>query len=407
MKKNLLIAQSGGPTAAINATLAGVVQTGLLSASVDKVLGAVNGIKGVYEGRLVDIGCQLSSPESMRLLMQTPAAALGSCRLKMKSPEADPAFYEQITKVMLENNVGYFVYIGGNDSMDTVLKLSRYYKEKGIDIKVMGAPKTVDNDLCVTDHTPGFPSAAKYIGATLAEIVRDCHVYDIPAVTIVEIMGRDAGWLAASACLARLNGCGGPQLIYLPEVPFDIDRFVEDVKKELEKNPAVVVAVSEGIRDENGVYTAEANQSGAVDAFGHKYLAGIAKYLESVVRDRIGCKARGIELNLPQRCAAHILSATDVEESRMQGAAAAERAISGFSGEMAAVKRISSKPYRTEITTVPIEQVANEVSSVPRSWINEAGNDVTEEMVEYLYPLIQGELNQIFENGLPKHISLY
>lgn len=241
MKKNLLVAQSGGPTAAINATVAGAIERALVSENVDKIYGAVNGIKGVIEGRLIEIGETFRNPQNLQLLETTPAAALGSCRLKLKSLTENKAEYDAIIKTLKEFNIGYFIYIGGNDSMDTVLKLSEYCYQNGIDdIKIMGAPKTIDNDLCETDHTPGFGSAAKYIATTFAELKRDCDVYDIPAVTIVEVMGRNAGWLTASAALARKNGCGGPQLIYLPEVAFDLQNFIEDVKAELKKVPSSV-----------------------------------------------------------------------------------------------------------------------------------------------------------------------
>lgn len=405
--KNLLLAQSGGPTAAINATVAGAVAAALKSGKIDKVYAGCNGIKGVIEGRLVEIGERLSDPKQMHLLETTPASALGSCRLRLKDVEADRESYEKILKVLREYNIGYFVYTGGNDSMDTVLKLSQYFEKEGIeDIKVMGAPKTIDNDLPETDHTPGFGSAAKYIATTFAEIGRDCNVYDIPAVTVVEVMGRNAGWLTAASALARKNGCGAPALIYLPEAPFDIDEFIEDVKAKLEVQSAVVVAVSEGIRDKDGKYAAESYMSGAVDAFGHKYLAGTAKFLTDVVKERIGCKVRAIELNLMQRCAAHIASETDIEESKALGAAAVMAALDGKSGEMTIIRRKDTKGYETEISTVDIALVANGEKTVPREWINERGNDVLPECVSYIEPLIIGETQPVYENGIPVHFAL-
>jgi len=405
--KNLLIAQSGGPTAAINATVAGAVSFALSSDKIDKVYAGINGIKGIMEGRLVEIGKRLENEAQMRLLETTPAAALGSCRLKLKSAEDAREDYEQILKVFREFNIGYFVYVGGNDSMDTVLKLSRYFKSEGIeDIKVMGAPKTVDNDLMMTDHTPGFGSAAKYIATTFCEIGRDCNVYDIPAVTVVEVMGRNAGWLTASAALARENGCKAPSLIYLPEVPFSLDSFIEDVKAELLKKPSVVVAVSEGIRDESGNYAAEAYQSGAVDVFGHKYLSGTAKFLSDMVKEKIGCKTRAIELNLMQRCAAHIASKTDIEESKQLGAKAARLATLGHSGEMSIIVRKSDKPYEVEISSADISLVANEEKVIPREWINERGNDVNEAFLNYVRPLIVGETEPVYKDGLPVHFEI-
>lgn len=405
--KNLLIAQSGGPTAAINATVAGAAQFALSSSEIDKVYAGINGIKGIMEGRLVEIGERLKDAAQMHLLETTPAAALGSCRLKLKSVEDARGDYKQILKVFREFNIGYFVYVGGNDSMDTVLKLSRYFKSEGIDdIKVMGAPKTVDNDLMVTDHTPGFGSAAKYIATTFCEIGRDCNVYDIPAVTVVEVMGRNAGWLTAASALARENGCGAPNLIYLPEVPFSLDSFIEDVKLELAKEPSVVVAVSEGIRDESGNYAAESYQSGAVDVFGHKYLSGTAKFLSDMVKEKIGCKTRAIELNLMQRCAAHIASKTDIEESKQLGAKAVELATLGHSGEMSIIVRKADKPYEVEISSADIALVANEEKVIPREWINERGNDVTEAFLDYVRPLVIGETEPVYKDGLPVHFEI-
>lgn len=406
--KNLLLAQSGGPTAAINATVAGAFQQGMISSKVGKVYGSVNGIKGAMEDRFIDLTEVLSSPHNLALLETSPAAALGSCRVKLKNFTEDESQYIQIFNTFKKYDIGYFVYIGGNDSMDTVQKLSAYAKSKGIDdIKIMGAPKTVDNDICETDHTPGFASAAKYIGTTLSEIQRDCNVYDVPAVTLVEIMGRNAGWLTASAVLARKTGCGGPALIYLPEVAFDCDAFIEDIKQKLSEHPAVVVALSEGIKDAQGRYVGESAQSGAVDAFGHKYLAGAAKYLESLVKEKVGCKVRSVELNLMQRCAAHLASASDIYESKLLGAAAVERAVSGMGGEIPIIVRTSNNPYAIRIETRKIELVANKEKLIPREWINDRGNDVTKEMMDYLLPLIEGETTVLFRDGLPQSISLY
>jgi len=403
--KNLLLAQSGGPTAAINATVAGAVAYALTCDKIDKVYAGCNGIKGIIEGRLVEIGERLSDSEQMHLLETTPASALGSCRMKLK--EDDKETFEKIVSVFREYNIGYFVYTGGNDSMDTVLKLSRYFEKEGIeDIKVMGAPKTIDNDLPETDHTPGFGSAAKYIATSFAEIGRDCAVYDIPAVTVVEVMGRNAGWLTASSALARSEGNTAPDLIYLPEVAFDIDRFIDDIKAKLAIKPAIVVAVSEGVKTADGKYAAESYQSGAVDAFGHKYLAGTAKFLTDIIKERIGCKVRAIELNRMQRCSAHIASKTDIEESKALGAAAAKKAVEGVSGQMTAIRRLNGETYKTEIYSVDIALVANEEKVVPREWINAAGNDVMPDCISYIKPLIMGETAPTYENGIPKHFIL-
>lgn len=403
--KHMLIAQSGGPSAAINATVAGVVERCMTSDKVDRIYGAVNGIKGVLNGNYVDLTEVLSSPEQLRLLCSTPAAALGSCRLKLNN--ADEGQLGQIVDALLSREIGYFVYVGGNDSMDTVYQLSAYIKKHNIQgLSVMGAPKTIDNDLPMTDHCPGFGSAAKYIAATFAEIVRDCEVYDIPAVTIVEVMGRNAGWLTAASALSRENGGTGPQLIYLCERAFDTEQFIRDVKACLAKRNAVVVAVSEGLKNADGSYLSESKGRG-VDVFGHAALSGTAKVLEGLVKEKIGCKVRSIELNLMQRCASHLASANDLSESKMLGMTAADRALNGVSGEMAIVERLSSAPYRVRYGTTDIALVANLEKKVPDSCIHPQGNDVTEQMLEYLRPLVHGEVQVPMCGGVPVHLELY
>lgn len=403
--KHMLIAQSGGPSAAINATVAGVVERCMTSDKVDRIYGAVNGIKGVLNGNYVDLTEVLSSPEQLRLLCSTPAAALGSCRLKLNN--ADEGQLGQIVDALLSREIGYFVYIGGNDSMDTVYQLSAYINKHNIQgLSVMGAPKTIDNDLPMTDHCPGFGSAAKYIAATFAEIVRDCEVYDIPAVTIVEVMGRNAGWLTAASALSRENGGTGPQLIYLCERAFDTEQFIRDVKACLAKRNAVVVAVSEGLKNADGSYLSESKGRG-VDVFGHAALSGTAKVLEGLVKEKIGCKVRSIELNLMQRCASHLASANDLSESKMLGMTAADRALNGVSGEMAIVERLSSAPYRVRYGTTDIALVANLEKKVPDSCIHPQGNDVTEQMLEYLRPLVHGEVQVPMCGGVPVHLELY
>lgn len=403
--KHMLIAQSGGPSAAINATVAGVVERCMTSDKVDRIYGAVNGIKGVLNGNYVDLTEILSSPEQLRLLCSTPAAALGSCRLKLNN--ADEGQLGQIVDALLSREIGYFVYVGGNDSMDTVYQLSAYIKKHNIQgLSVMGAPKTIDNDLPMTDHCPGFGSAAKYIAATFAEIVRDCEVYDIPAVTIVEVMGRNAGWLTAASALSRENGGTGPQLIYLCERAFDTEQFIRDVKDCLAKRNAVVVAVSEGLKNADGSYLSESKGRG-VDVFGHAALSGTAKVLEGLVKEKIGCKVRSIELNLMQRCASHLASANDLSESKMLGMTAADRALNGISGEMAIVERLSSAPYRVRYGTTDIALVANLEKKVPDSCIHPQGNDVTEQMLEYLRPLVHGEVQVPMCGGVPVHLELY
>lgn len=406
--QNLLVAQSGGPTVAINATLVGIVTGAGASGRIDKIYGAINGIQGVLEENFIILNEELKDTQCMELLSQTPAAALGSCRFKLDDIEKNDSQYKKIVDILHAHNIGFFIYIGGNDSMDTVDKLSRYCIEHDIeDIKVIGAPKTIDNDLMETDHCPGFGSAAKYIATTFAELERDCSVYRIPAVTIVEVMGRNAGWLTASSALSRLNGGKGPSLIYLCERSFSVEKFIEDVKEQLASHPDVLVAISEGIKDENGVYISESEQHGVTDVFGHGALAGAARVLENAVRERIGCKVRSIEINLMQRCAAHVASATDIAESKTLGLQAFQCAMEGMTGVMAAVKRIRSNPYEVVFRRVRVSEVANREKTVPISWITPDGHDVSAEMLEYLVPLIQGEIHPIYENGIPKHLKLY
>ncbi len=405
--KNLLVAQSGGPTAAINATLAGVLQGVRASGKVDKVYGAKNGIEGAIKDQLIDLNEIVRDTNAMDTLMYTPSSALGTCRYKMKDWRKDEEPYKKIIETFYKYEIKYFIYIGGNDSMDTVDKLSEYCSLNNHDFIIMGAPKTVDNDLNLTDHSPGFGSAAKYIATTISELACDIGAYDIPAVTIVEIMGRNAGWLTASAALSRVNGGAGADLIYLCEKDFDNARFVNDVKEKLAVKPGILVAVSEGVKDSAGNYVSDQMSSGAVDNFGHKYIAGAARALEQLVRNEIGCKVRSIELNLMQRAAAHIASETDITESLMLGQKALACALDGETGRMAAIKRLSDEPYRVEFVSVPVNEVANHEKIVPMEWITPDGHDVTKELVAYMKPLIQGETNVKYRNGIPLQIKLY
>lgn len=401
----LLVAQSGGPTAAINATIAGVYLEALKHSEITEVLGARNGITGVLKEDFISLTDELRDESLIDILIQTPAAALGSCRHKMADFHIHPDEYEKIVEVLRKHNIQYFVYVGGNDSMDTVWNLSEYCKENQIaDLYVMGAPKTIDNDLVGTDHCPGFGSAAKYIATTFAEIIRDCSVYETKAVTIVEVMGRNAGWLTAASALSGLNQGMGPDLVYLCEVPFDSNRFLEDIKKLHQTKNGLVVAVSEGVKDFQENYLSQCAKGGGLDAFGHCQVAGTASVLEGLVKDHIGCKVRSIELNLMQRCAGHIQSNTDIMESIELGRVACKNAVQRESGKMAAVLRLSSKPYQVQYQLIPINQVANQEKKVPLTMINEEHNHVTTEMLEYLYPLIQGERNITYEQGIPKHL---
>ena len=405
---NAVVGQSGGPTAAINATLSGVIK-GALEANKEGIIGTLygmrNGIEGFLKENLVDLFKVFENDHDLSTLEATPAAALGSCRRKLKSHEEDAETYAKILEILKKYDIRYFFYIGGNDSMDTVLKLSRYAASHDYELRVVGVPKTIDNDLMATDHTPGFGSAAKFVATTVKEIIRDINVYTMDAVTIVEIMGRDAGWLTASAALASLSG-EGPDLVYLPERVFDTDRFVQDVKEKLNDHPAILVAVSEGIRFADGEYVGVGTQSGAVDVFGHKYLAGTGKVLESIVKNSIGCKVRSVELSLTQRCAAHISSLSDINESVMVGKGAVKAAAEGRTGVMMTIDRAEGDEYATTVGCADIAGIANAIKTVPTEYINEAGNGITEAGIEYLKPLIMGELELEYEMGLPKHFVI-
>lgn len=407
MKKNLLVAQSGGPTAAINATLAGVIKQAIKEEQIDQVYGACYGIQGVLEQKFVNLTEKVDTEEKLEKLKRTPAAALGSCRFKLNDIKEDDSQYQEIVDILHKMNIGYFVYIGGNDSMDTVAKLSAYCKEKGVeDTKVIGGPKTIDNDLCGIDHCPGFGSAAKYISTVFCELEQEITVYEPKNVIIVEMMGRHAGWLTAAAALAEGKNGNVPYLVYLEEKPFSLDRFIDDVKEKLASTNAVLVAVSEGVHDTEGRFLCEQEESRELDVFGHTKLSGTGKILEEAVRAKIGCKVRSIELNLLQRCAGHILSKTDIEESGNLGANAVKLAVAGESGLMSSLTRVSDAPYTVEYSGVDIREVANKEKKIPVEWINEAGNGVKEELITYLTPLVQGEVSSIYENGMPSYLLL-
>ena len=404
MKKNCIVAQSGGPTAAINASLAGVVSGVMKSNKFDICYGSLNGITGILNNTLIALSKTAENPGFIEQLTISPAMYLGSCRFKMPEATSNEEIYKQIFACFEELNIGAFFYIGGNDSMDTVLKLSNYAKKINYDISIIGVPKTIDNDLCETDHTPGFGSAAKYIATTMLEIAHDTFIYKLKSVTIVEIMGRDAGWLTASAALARGSYNETPDYIYLPEVAFDKESFVNDIRKALEKKDNVIIAVSEGIHDKDGEYITAGEA--AADTFGHKQLSGAGKALEAIVREEIGVKVRAVEINVLQRCAAHLLSETDIKESFAQGEKAVALAEENITASMVCIKRISNMPYDINYSYAPIENIANEAKSIPREWINEAGNDVTEELIAYLTPLIQGECTVPYVNGLPAYADI-
>ncbi len=397
---NIAVAQSGGPTCAINASLVGVFREALKEPKIDAIFGSVNGIEGMIENHLIDLKAFINTNDDMELLRQTPSTVLGSCRYKLPDYKEDEETYKKIVKTMKQRRIGAFFYIGGNDSMDTVDKLSAYFAEKKIDIKVIGIPKTIDNDLCITDHTPGFGSAAKYVAATMHEIVRDSSVYSIPSVTIVEVMGRHAGWLTASSAVLHALGESAPHLVYVPEAEFSLDKFMNDVRNQMAKHKAVIVAVSEGMEVPDGV------QSGVVDNFGHKYLSGIGKYLEEQVREQIGCKVRSIELNVMQRCSSHLCSRTDIDESEAVGAAGVRCALAGNTGKMMAFRRVKDMPYTVVIEAADASLIANKEKFLPREFINSAGNNITDAAMRYFLPLIQGELNIRMNMGIPMHFTL-
>ena len=406
LRGNAIVGQSGGPTAAINATLAGVIYGAMQSGCIDNIYGMKNGVDGLLCEDIIRLNGYFEDESRLEMLKKTPAAALGSCRRKLPT-ESDAKYaqtFDKLVDILKKYDIRYFFYIGGNDSMDTVAKLSKYTQENGYDIKVIGVPKTIDNDLIGTDHTPGFGSAAKYISVVMQEILRDTAVYTVKAVTIVEIMGRDAGWLTASSALGRVCGAPAPDLVYLPERAFDMDEFFADLKRILAEKPNVVVAVSEGLQFADGRFVGESTQGGAVDAFGHKYLAGTGKALELAVKDKLGIKVRSIELNLPQRCASHIASLCDIEESFGVGRAAVQAAEQGVSREMMVILRDNDgagEPYSSVYGHMDIDLIANRTRFVPKHYINERGNNVTDECLKYILPLVNGESYPEYKNGLP------
>ena len=398
-----IFGQSGGPTAVINASAYGVIRAALDAEEITKVYGAAHGIRGVLDDKLYIMDEE--SPEELKLLLNTPSSELGSCRYKIADPEKDDTDYRRILEIFKKYNVRYFFYNGGNDSMDTCNKISRYMESVGYECRVMGVPKTIDNDLFGTDHCPGFASAAKYIATSCMEINKDARVYDNGMITIVEIMGRHAGWLAASAALAAEFG-SGPDLIYLPELDFDMDKFISDVERIYAANGKVLVAVSEGIHYADGSFVSEAKTS-ATDGFGHAQLGGLAAMLAELLKERTGAKVRGIELSLLQRCGAHLASKTDIDEAFGAGQEAVRSAVSGITGKMVAFEReyVDGK-YHCKMILLPLSSVANFEKKVPLEWINQDGNGLKHEFIDYVLPLIQGEPELPLENSLPRYARL-
>ncbi len=406
MERNVIVGQSGGPTAAINSSLAGVYRTAK-DRGAKKVYGMLHGVQGLMEEKYIDLADHIKTELDAELLKRTPAAFLGSCRFKLPEIHEDRGVYEKIFSILDKLDIEAFIYIGGNDSMDTIKKLSDYAIITGHPTRFIGCPKTIDNDLALTDHTPGYGSAAKYIGTSMKEIIRDsfCLEYSKGLVSIVEIMGRNAGWLTGASALAKGEDCEGPDLIYLPEISFDLKKFGEKVKKLLEKKTSVVVAVSEGIHLDDGRYVCELGSSiDFVDAFGHKQLSGTAAYLASYIAGEVGCKTRAIEFSTLQRSASHSASRVDILEAYQVGGAAVKAADEGDSGKMVVLQRLSDDPYQCGTEVKDVHKIANDEKLVPREWVNKDGSYVTNEFVSYVRPLIQGDVSPVMVDGIPRHL---
>lgn len=405
IKGACIIGQSGGPTSVINASAYGAISAALDSPRITRVLGAANGILGVLNDKLFDL--DLEDRPELELLSTTPSSALGSCRYKLADPDKDDTDYKRILETFKKYDVRFFFYIGGNDSMDTCSKVNKYMTSQGYECLVVGIPKTIDNDLYATDHCPGFGSAAKYIATTCMEVYLDATVYNSGQVTIIEIMGRNAGWLAGAAALATYMGAG-PDLIYLPEKPFSMEAFLSDVERLYKKNGKVIVAVSEGIRDNEGRFISEygTDLSGSKDAFGHSQMGGLAATLAAIVKDKTNAKVRGIELSLLQRCAAHLASGQDIEEAIDCGRLAVEKALEGHTGIMIMIKADRTGGYRYWLECAEVAEVANKEQTVPLAWINDEGNGIKQEFIDYALPLIAGETRMVKENGLPRFVRL-
>ena len=402
LKGACIVGQSGGPTSVINASVYGVIDTALKNPNITRVLGAEHGIKGVLNDRLFDMGEE--DPAELELLKYTPSSALGSCRYKMADPDVDDTDYKRILEIFKKYDVRYFFYNGGNDSMDTCNKISKYMQKVGYECRVMGVPKTIDNDLFGTDHCPGYASAAKYIATSAMEVARDSRVYNIGQITIIECMGRHAGWLTAAAALANTKEpC--VDFIYLPEVDFDMDKFIADVTACYKKNGNCIVAVSEGIHYADGRFVSEA-KTAATDGFGHAQLGGLAALLANIVKEKTGAKVRGIELSLLQRCAAHCASQTDIDESYMSGKTAVEEMLNGVTDKMVGFECDRSNGYVCRAKLFNLSDVANFEKKFPKEWITAEGNNVTEDFAKYALPLIQGETKLEKEDGLPRFARL-
>ena len=404
---NVLVGQSGGPTAVINASLAGVFESAK-SLGARHVYGMQYGIEGLLQNKLVELDGLLGDKMEIELLKRTPSSYLGSCRFKLPDAAVDERPYQKLFALFAAHGIGAVFYIGGNDSMDTIARLSAYGAGIGSDVCFIGVPKTIDNDLLCTDHTPGYGSAAKYIATILKEVICDSSVYNIRSVTVAEIMGRHTGWLAGAACLAAGEDCAGPDMILLPERPFDEAAFLARVAALEKERHNVIIAVSEGVKNKEGTFLCDlVSTAGRLDAFGHKaILSGTSRYLSELIRVRLGCKTRAIELSTLQRCASHLASSTDITEAYQVGGAAVEAAADGQTAKMCAIRRVSSQPYCSAIELVDVNRVANCEKQVPAAWIAPDGMQVNAQFEAYARPLIQAELTPIYINGVPRHIHL-
>lgn len=402
---NVIVGQSGGPTSVINSSLAGVFQTAR-DRGAGIIYGMKNGIAGFLEDRYIDMSQHIKTDLHIELLKRTPSAYLGSCRFKLPEIEENEAVYSKIFQKLNNLEIKYFFYIGGNDSMDTIKKLSEYGAREGSDIRFMGVPKTIDNDLAETDHTPGYGSAAKFIATSMKEIIKDANVYGNQNIHIVEIMGRNAGWLAASAALAKREDCIGPDLIYLPELAFDIDKFLKKVGELRKEKKSIVVAVSEGLKLKDGTYVCEqiSSQAKFTDSFGHMTLGGTAQYLANLITAEYGCKSRAIDLSILQRCSSHIVSRVDITEAFVAGGHAVEAAFRGETAKMIIFNRVTNNPYQCTTEPYDINKIANIEKKVPLEWITNDGTYVSPEFISYANPLIQAELSPIMVGGLPSHM---
>ncbi len=401
---NVIVGQSGGPTAVINSSLVGIFQAAR-ELGATKIYGMLHGVEGLLSDKYIDLSEHILTELDEELLKRTPSSYLGSCRYKLPDVKDDEKAYINIFNLLKKLEIEHFLYIGGNDSMDTIQKLSDYAKTKNINISFMGVPKTIDNDLVMTDHTPGFGSSAKYIGTVFKEIIRDGYVYGNKNVTIVEIMGRNAGWLTASASLSRMSDCPGPDMIFVPEIPFDISSFLTKVEDTQKRKSSLVIAVSEGLKDKDGRYICELSEHVVfTDSFGHKSLTGTADFLSDMVARKLGCKTRSIELSTLQRCASHIVSRTDINEAILAGGHAVKASYEGHSAEMIIFERISNDPYHIITKTCDIKLIANKEKKLPLEWLTDDRMFVKKEFFTYCRPLIQSELNPIMVGGLPLHL---